>query len=41
MVFVAGGATVLSLLVLMSMLKTKIGEFEGKSFGSDVKTHSF
>lgn len=30
MVYVAGGATIISMLVLISMLKTKIGDFEGK-----------
>ena len=28
--FVAGGATIVSFLVLLSMVKTKIGEFKGK-----------
>lgn len=28
MVFVTGGATIISLLVLISMLRTKIGDFE-------------
>lgn len=32
MVYVAGGATIISMLVLISMLKTKIGDFEGKFF---------
>jgi len=30
MVFVAGGATIVSFLVLLTMVKTKIGEFKGK-----------
>ena len=30
MVCVTGGATVISLLVLLTMLKTKIGEFKGE-----------
>lgn len=30
--YVAGGATIISMLVLISMLKTKIGDFEGKFF---------
>ena len=30
--YVAGGATIISMLVLISMLKTKIGDFEGKYF---------
>ena len=33
MVFVTGGATVISLLVLLTMLKTKIGEFKGEFKG--------
>lgn len=28
--FVAGGAAIVSFLVLLTMLKTKIGEFKGK-----------
>jgi len=28
-VFVAGGATIVSFLVLLTMVKTKIGEFKG------------
>lgn len=28
--FVAGGATIVSFLVLLTMVKTKIGEFKGK-----------
>lgn len=32
--YVAGGATIISMLVLISMLKTKIGDFEGKFFFS-------
>ena len=32
MVFVTGGATIISFLVLLTMLKTKIGEFKGKTF---------
>ena len=31
MVFVTGGATIISFLVLLTMLKTKIGEFKGKN----------
>ena len=30
MVFVAGGATIVAVVVLLTMLKTKIGEFKGK-----------
>ena len=33
MVCVTGGATVISLLVLLTMLKTKIGEFKGEFKG--------
>ena len=35
--FVAGGATVVSFLVLLTMLKTKIGEFKGKCTFVDVQ----
>lgn len=34
MVFVTGGATIISLLVLFTMLRTKIGEFKGKVLAS-------
>ena len=33
MVYVTGGATIISLLVLLTMLKTKIGEFKGEFNG--------
>ena len=33
MVFVTGGATIISLLVLLTMLKKKIGEFKGEFKG--------
>ena len=32
MVFVTGGATIISFLVLLTMLRTKIGEFKGRTF---------
>lgn len=35
--YVAGGATIISMLVLISMLKTKIGDFEGNFFSCEEK----
>ena len=37
MVFVAGGATILSFLVLLTMVKTNIGKFKGKKGFSDAQ----
>ena len=37
MVFVTAGATIVSFLVLLTMVKTKIGEFKGKFTFFDVQ----